>query len=54
MALTDREHIMDYIARDNPQAAIELDDEFEAAAELACTQPEVYKPGRLPGTRKWW
>ncbi|CDG88755.1 type II toxin-antitoxin system mRNA interferase toxin, RelE/StbE family [Xenorhabdus bovienii] len=52
MALTDRENIMDYIARDNPAAAIALDDEFEAAAERACTEPEMYKPGRLKGTRE--
>ncbi|KMJ45113.1 translation repressor RelE [Xenorhabdus khoisanae] len=51
MALTDRENIMDYISRDNPEAAIALDDEFEAA-ERACTQPEMYKPGRLKGTRE--
>ncbi|CAM3408588.1 type II toxin-antitoxin system RelE/ParE family toxin [Xenorhabdus nematophila] len=42
MALADREQIMDYIARDNPQAAIALDDEFEASAEQACAQPEMY------------
>ena len=35
MALADRETIMDYIAQDNPAAAIELDDEFEAKAEQA-------------------
>ncbi|PHM35955.1 type II toxin-antitoxin system RelE/ParE family toxin [Xenorhabdus innexi] len=52
MALADREQIMDYIAQDNPQAAIVLDDEFEASAERACLQPEMYKRGRLKGTRE--
>ncbi|EEJ1866710.1 type II toxin-antitoxin system RelE/ParE family toxin [Salmonella enterica subsp. enterica serovar Gaminara] len=50
MALTDRENIMDYISQDNPQAAIDLDDEFETAAELACGNPDMYKPGRVKGT----
>ncbi|WP_256376542.1 type II toxin-antitoxin system RelE/ParE family toxin [Xenorhabdus sp. KK7.4] len=52
MALADREQIMEYIAQDNPQAAIALDDEFEASAERACLQPEMYKPGRVKGTRE--
>ncbi|HAK1939286.1 TPA: type II toxin-antitoxin system RelE/ParE family toxin, partial [Salmonella enterica] len=41
MALTDRENIMDYISQDNPQAAIDLDDEFETAAERACGNPDM-------------
>lgn len=52
MALTDRENIMDYISQDNPQAAIDLDDEFETAAERACGNPGMYKPGRVKGTRE--
>ncbi|MFZ5499463.1 MAG: type II toxin-antitoxin system RelE/ParE family toxin [Pseudomonadota bacterium] len=52
MALADREAIMDYIAQDNPAAAIELDDEFEAKAEQARRQPTLYRPGRVPGTRE--
>lgn len=52
MALSDREIIMDYISLDNPQAAIALDDEFEAAAERACNSPEQYKSGRVKGTRE--
>uniref|UniRef100_UPI003B6705F9 type II toxin-antitoxin system RelE/ParE family toxin n=1 Tax=Yersinia frederiksenii TaxID=29484 RepID=UPI003B6705F9 len=43
---------MDYISRDNPQAAIALDDEFETAAERACIRPEMYKAGRVKGTRE--
>ncbi len=52
MALADREAIMDYIAQDNPVAAIELDDEFEAKAEQARQRPTLYRAGRVPGTRE--
>jgi addiction module RelE/StbE family toxin len=51
-ALADRDAIMDYIAIDNPSAAIALDDAFESSAELARSQPQLYKPGRLRGTRE--
>ena len=43
---------MDYIAQDNPIAAIELDSEFEAKAENARKRPALYKPGRVRGTRE--
>lgn len=52
MAVDDRAAIMDYIARDNPAAAIELDDAFEAKAELARQNPALYRPGRVKGTRE--
>jgi toxin ParE1/3/4 len=52
MAISDREAIMDYIAADNPQAAIELDDQFEIKAEQARQRPTLYKPGRIKGTRE--
>ncbi|MDC9583214.1 type II toxin-antitoxin system RelE/ParE family toxin [Xenorhabdus sp. PR6a] len=52
MALEDREKIMNYIARDNPQAAIKLDDAFEAAAERAKDNPDRYKSGRLKNTQE--
>jgi addiction module RelE/StbE family toxin len=51
-ALADREAIMDYIATDNPLAALTLDDNFEAQAELARQQPKLYKLGRVQGTRE--
>lgn len=51
-SLEDRDQIMDYIIQDNPQAAIDLDDEFELAAERACENPDMYKPGREEGTRE--
>lgn len=52
MALTDRETIMDHIAQDNPVAAADLDDEFEAKAELALRRPTLYRAGRVRGTRE--
>ena len=52
MAISDREAITDYIAADNPLAAIELDDQFEAKAEQARQRPTLYKPGRIKGTRE--
>lgn len=52
MALADRDNIMDYIAQDNPAAAVELDDEFEAKAEQARQRPTLYKTGRVRGTRE--
>ena len=42
----------DYIAKNNPLAALTLDDNFEAQAELARQQPKLYKPGRVKGTRE--
>ncbi len=43
---------MSYIAVDNLPAAIELDLEFEAKAEIARQRPTLYKAGRMPGTRE--
>lgn len=52
MSLADRDAIMEYIARDNPTAAIDLDLEFEAKAENARQRPKLYKPSRMKGTRE--
>lgn len=52
MALADRDTIMDYIAQDNPTAAVELDDDFEAKAEQARQRPTLYRAGRVKGTRE--
>lgn len=52
MALTDRENIMDYITQDNREAALELDNDFEAKAEQARLEPTLYRSGRLRGTRE--
>ncbi len=52
MALRDRMAIEDHIASDNPLAAAELDEEFELKAELARSNPTLYKVGRVKGTRE--
>ena len=52
LALADRSAIMDHIAEDNPGAALELDEDFEAHAERARREPTLYKPGRMKGTRE--
>ena len=51
MALSDRERIMDFIAQDNPQAAIDLDTLFEERANALIENPKLYKPGRMKNTR---
>lgn len=50
--MADRGAIMEYIAQDNPSAAIDLDLEFETKAENARQRPRLYKPGRVKGTRE--
>lgn len=52
MAEADRENIFDYIAQDNPRAALELDEEFKAKAESAARHPKLYRTGRMGGTRE--
>ncbi|EIZ2110242.1 type II toxin-antitoxin system RelE/ParE family toxin [Salmonella enterica] len=52
MAEADRENIFDYIAQDNPRAALELDEDFKARVEIAARNPKLYKAGRVRGTRE--
>jgi addiction module RelE/StbE family toxin len=52
LSLADRDAIMEYIAQDNPSAAIDLDLEFETKAENARQRPKLYRPGRVKGTRE--
>ncbi len=51
-ATSDRARIMDYIAQDNPAAALALDEELEAKTEQLPKHPKLYKPGRIKGTRE--
>jgi len=44
--------IYDYIAADNPRAAVRMDILFDNAADSLTTFPERGKPGALPGTRE--
>ncbi|WP_029050335.1 type II toxin-antitoxin system mRNA interferase toxin, RelE/StbE family [Cupriavidus sp. amp6] len=44
--------IVDYISDDNPDAAQRLMDELEAKAAQLPVHPELYRPGRVAGTRE--
>ena len=48
----DRDSIMDYIAADNPVAAIRMDEIFGAAAARLSDHPNMGRPGSIPGTRE--
>lgn len=47
-----RECIFEYIAKDNPRAALELDEQFDDKAERAARSPGLYRPGRIHGPRE--
>jgi len=51
-ALRDRREIREYIARDNPAAALDLDEMFERKAATLLDQPGMGRPGRVAGTRE--
>lgn len=44
--------ILDYIADDNPDAAQKLKDEIEAKAAKLPLHPDIYRQGRITGTRE--
>ena len=43
---------LDYIAQENPIAAIRLDEEIEAQTESLAQNPEIGREGRVAGTRE--
>jgi toxin ParE1/3/4 len=47
LALADRDSIFDYIEKDNPRAAIEVDDRISAQVKLLLQFPESGRPGRI-------
>ncbi|WP_321939430.1 type II toxin-antitoxin system RelE/ParE family toxin [Burkholderia cepacia] len=51
-AYEDRAAIMDYIGEDDPQAAIELDELLEQRAATLQARAELYRQGRVAGTRE--
>lgn len=51
-ALEDRAAIRDYIAKDNPTAALEMDSLISAKAGLLTERPFIGRPGRVDGTRE--
>ncbi len=48
----DRADILDYISRDNPIAAIRMDELFSDAAARLTKHPRLGKAGSIPGTRE--
>lgn len=48
----DRIDIIDLIARDNPLAAIGMDERFVAAVGYLVEHPLMGRPGTIPGTRE--
>lgn len=52
LAVEDRGSIFDYIAQDNPRAAVDVDDGIETQVERLRQFPECGRPGRVSGTRE--
>lgn len=48
----DRADIVDFIAQDNPLAAIRMDELFGAAVDRLAEHPLMGRPGQVPGTRE--
>lgn len=51
-AESDREELLDYIARDDPLAAIKVGDEIERQIEALLDLPELGRSGRIDDTRE--
>ena len=51
-ACEDRATIMDYVALDNPAAALELDERLDERAGALPAHAKLYRPGRVPDTRE--
>jgi len=48
----DRADIVDFIAQDNPLAAIRMDEIFSAAVGRLAEHPLLGRAGQIPGTRE--
>lgn len=44
--------IVDYISDDSPESAQRLKDEINGKAEKLLEHPQLYRPGRVAGTRE--
>lgn len=51
-ARQDRADIVDYIAVENPRAALKMDDLFSEAAQRLGKFPMLGRIGKVPGTRE--
>ncbi|WP_323119373.1 type II toxin-antitoxin system RelE/ParE family toxin [Burkholderia alba] len=52
IAREERINVFDYIAVDNPSAALDLDDKIERLTDALPKHPELYRAGRVRGTRE--
>lgn len=52
IAMEERFEQLDYIAQDNPLAAISQDEEIERQTNMLSSQPEMGRVGRVRGTRE--
>lgn len=52
LAAEERFEQLDYIAQDNPLAALSQDEEIEQQIRLLVEQPEMGRMGRVKGTRE--
>jgi toxin ParE1/3/4 len=48
----DLENIVDYLAKENPTAALAIWDEIESQVERLREYPKFGRPGRMKGTRE--
>lgn len=51
-AKQDRADIVDYIAIENPRAALKMDELFGEAADTLAEFPKLGRMGKIPGTRE--
>ena len=51
-AQQDRADIWDFIAADNPRAAVRIDELFSNAATRLAEHPKLGRPGQIVGTRE--
>ena len=51
-ALQDRADVWDYIAADNPRAAVRMDELFSDAAARLTDHPKLGRPEKIQGTRE--
>ncbi len=51
-AIHDRDAQIDYIAQDNPLAAVSQGDRIDAQVDMLLQHPQMGRPGRKQGTRE--
>ena len=52
VALQDLRHLYEYIAEDNPSAAISMVNRIQEATQRLKKHPQMGRPGRVQGTRE--